>query len=449
MAGKNLNARVNLTPGNLGAVGNALSGLGGNLGKGLLGSLQGALGGLGKTLQGALGSVGGGLTGELQGALSGVNLGKVAGQVQNTLQGPANVVAPPIASGANNAAGTAAAGGGSLGIDGGAASIAGPLGIALAVASAVKEKIDKGVHDLNAAPFEGIGKGLGLVDHGLKSLNSSLGPLSLAFDALDASTEGLHKFAGAVKDVPVLGPWASGLADGLTAAVAPMRSLTESMISLGKQANQAAGLLYDRAVADTAATVGRVFVPVLRLATDAIRLFGDVAASILPSGQEVSQAFEPLKDILGDVKDAATALAPIFRDVLAAELRSLGKVLRFVADQIHNSPLLSSLRLLGTLTGGQSLTSSVGAASTTAKFSGIEEFSKQNQLRAFGGGAESAPIQTRDYVAKIYELLRERLKAPTEAAGRGISGVAGRDPATIRHALTGAVGNAIFQWAGR
>ena len=226
----------------------------------------------------------------------------------------------------------------------------------------------------------------------------------------------------------------SMLIDAILAVVGPAKQLTETMLDLAKAASPAQGKQFDLAVADSVAVLGRVFVPVLELATDAVRTFGDFLASILPNSGDIRAALAPLNDVMKEMREVAADLAPIIKhDLLVAlglfaeGLKNLVSQLKAVWGQVRN--------LFGIQKNEAGLASSQGASASTASFSGIEEYSRQNQLRAASAGSENIMsttegelVQIKMEVKAIVAILKEygakaNASVPGQIANRYVQGV--------------------------
>src|SRR5262249_37717173 len=104
--------------------------------------------------------------------------------------------------------------------------------------------------------------------------------------------------------------------------------------------------------------------PVIETLGQAARLFGDVLATILPSGQEMKELLQPINDLLADLRDALAPIAHLLHDVLVVGFKALGAVLRIVLIPFQ---LLAKL-LTSIFGGGEGLKDSTGAAARNIRF---------------------------------------------------------------------------------
>lgn len=193
---------------------------------------------------------------------------------------------------------------------------------------------------------------------------------------------GLSSLAG------VAGP--AGMA--LTAVAAGITALTKAATSLGGAASPAALQRYELAMQDTSAVLGRIFVPLLEHMGDAMRLVGDVLASVLPSTDEMREAMAPFREALVDMKKIFTDLAPAIRVFLKASLQVAAMFARITVAiglfQIRTAAWLAGLD--GT---GKELQSSMGAAKRNINFTSAEDYAKQVYKAAFSAQAGKDPTQ--------------------------------------------------------
>lgn len=240
--------------------------------------------------------------------------------------------------------------------------------------------------------------------------------------------------ASAGKAAPVL----AGV-EGLAAALGPLAAVagavsqvTAAMIQLGKAASPVAAEKLDMALEDMQATMGRVFVPVVELATDGIRLMGDALASILPSTEEMREAMAPFKDMFADLRDAFASVAPALKELIKFAVQVQSVVWKLTA--VFATWPIQLGKLFGLFSGKEPLKSSVGAAARPASFSSIDEYSRKLYLSALssgnatGGGApEKGPVET------LIEQAIEQLKIIAGAVTKA------KD---VKEAITSAAGTA-------
>lgn len=294
---------------------------------------------------------------------------------------------------------------------------------------------------------------------------------SAAFNA-QIVTQGVQQIGGAFKGLlgslnPVT-PALKVFTVGLDLLQAPMLGLVgalkgfrDSVGSLGSAVSEFVRLaspvhvqLFNLAMDDLTASIGKILIPVLKASTAFVRMFGDVIfrlsgpfqqlmsaffdpiTELLP---ELVNAFAPLLDAFGEVvKVTAGVLAPImkqlvplFADVaigLGAALAALASpaILAAMAAMATAVTVLVSafaplIAILGTLgwavqkafeyigrvlgirpaAGG-----SVGAAVRPATIGSVEEYGKKAQQAAFSLGTAATPeATTADFVERLFKYL--------------------------------------------
>jgi len=211
---------------------------------------------------------------------------------------------------------------------------------------------------------------------------------------LKAETNNL-KFGGTlgplVTGLGKLGPYAAVAAvalAGVGIALKGVEKVANVVIGLAAKASPMAFERFQLAVDDTQAIIGRVFVPVLEQATQGVRLVADVLASVLPTQQEMRAVMRELDPVFKSLRESATEIAPIIRDVAVVHLKAAAIALKVFADHIQmvikaakvasGKSLLDALRekLFGKKDDPE-LASSYGASQFGGvRFSGAEEFSK-------------------------------------------------------------------------
>jgi len=145
---------------------------------------------------------------------------------------------------------------------------------------------------------------------------------------------------------------------------------------------------FTRTLADIAGVIGQTLAPVLDTFTQALRLFGDVLASLLPDQQTMNELMEPVRDMIKELAETFKMLLPVLKPIIR-DVLTLAKIL--VTEFAEGLKLVFSLirdflSLLGYKV--QELRSSVGAAAGPATYTGIAELGRQTRLSAYG--AESA-----------------------------------------------------------
>lgn len=244
----------------------------------------------------------------------------------------------------------------------------------------------------------------------------------------------------------VAGP--AGMA--ITAVAAAVSGLAKAAISLGGAASPVALQRYELALADTQAVLGRIFVPLLEHMGDAMRLVGDVLASVLPSTAEMRDATEPFRDALKDLKAIFTDLAPAIKIAIKGMLviqKALWKIAMTVGlFQIRAAAAVA--KATGALPANkQGLKSSVGASGRRVDFVGLEEYAKQVYKAAAAGGTQSVEekmSQDIGIIAEVIQRIADYIGAGKKAADTA-KGVASQVPNVLGMAYdpAGSVINAL------
>lgn len=208
--------------------------------------------------------------------------------------------------------------------------------------------------------------------------------------------------------------------------------------------------LFNLAMDDLTASIGKALMPALEAATGFVRMFADVIFKLAAPLQRLIAAFAgPLNNVfkslanvggtivaaLTPVIDAVTAFVRPFMklgealfkivafgaelaitglakalDLLMAPLAVVGKLLEDFADSILkfvNNSIGFIRRLFGMR---ETAGTSVGAAVRPAQFTSIEEYGKRAQQAAFSLGTASSPEErTADFASKLYTYITTRL----------------------------------------
>lgn len=237
--------------------------------------------------------------------------------------------------------------------------------------------------------FGGKGGGLGstalsALGGGMRGLGGALGGGGIggALGGLSSSLGGLAGVAGPV-----------GIA--LTAVSAGVTALAKAATSLGGAASPAALDRYTLAMEDAQAVMGRIFVPLLEHMGTAMRVVGDVLATVLPSTDEMREAMAPFREGLEDLKKIFTDLAPIIKAFLKATLQ-VAAVFAKIGMTIGLFQIRAAAWLAGMagLTGGGQLVSSMGASKRNINFTQGEDYAKQVYKAAFASQTGKDPVQT-------------------------------------------------------
>jgi hypothetical protein len=250
------------------------------------------------------------------------------------------------------------------------------------------------------------------------------------------------------------------IAAGAMMAASAIKDLTLKMIDMAAAAAPGQYELFNQALNDTQAVIGRVFVPVLELATDAVRGFADFMTNILPTTDQVREAFEPLREALDEVKAVMMEMAPFIRDVFAASLKALAVSIKVVVDQFR-----LALKTFDAMTFGffraynqfaePANKSSMGAAAGPARYMEVEDLGRQAALASFKLGTAGEKSQKRpeertadgidrivdffvdDIIPAVQELRRKAGKAGdfVKGAAQGVESVL--DPMGLWRGLLG------------
>lgn len=277
----------------------------------------------------------------------------------------------------------------------------------------------------------------------------------------------------------------SGLTRGVSSLVNIFGSVERAVVSFGNQltkfvgqANPAAVIRFQIAVADLQAVIGRALLPVMNQVTAVVRYLADAFASLSPKTQQFVAALAGgagLGAVFGGLAAAASALIKVLgpwpaifgavAGVLAGMLtqtergrelfRAMGSVLSSLAGVIEGvlvpvlrfvTPLVELLAIglaqladvihgildfIG-LAEDVKPNASVGAAVRRANIGSIESFQQRNVQSAYSGGISDIPRESlgelkgiRSGIDKLPDRLAERMRDRT-TPGRGTPGDAGR-----------------------
>jgi hypothetical protein len=158
----------------------------------------------------------------------------------------------------------------------------------------------------------------------------------------------------------------------------------KAMLDLAGKASPVQMERFQMALDDAQAVAGRMFVPVLELATDGMRLFGDVLASILPSADEMRTVLAPIKDAFNDLRDGLAPMAPVLRELIKFSIQGAAAILKL---SITLNPFIKILGALGRLSGAAPLETSVGAAQKPAQFMSVDAYIRQSYAAAASMGS--------------------------------------------------------------
>lgn len=283
----------------------------------------------------------------------------------------------------------------------------------------------KGLGKLAAAPFALVSKGLSSVSGGLHELQGPLGPIGAMLSGMSAAIEGV---GSVIKSIPVVGEVLGPMIDAMAAIPKLIADITNSLVSMAAKASPAQFKIWQLALDDVQGVIGRSFVPVLRLMTEAVRFFGDILATILPSMEEVNAALAPMRsawnDIKESLKDVVAVIGPYIKETLLSAITVLGVALKGLAAnfRILMFPISALLKFLGINT---DLKSSQGASARQAKIGGLEEYEKGLQVSAYGAGyGEDKQTQQVNLLGEIRNILGDINNFFINLPGQIIDGMA-------------------------
>lgn len=250
------------------------------------------------------------------------------------------------------------------------------------------------------------------------------------------------------------------VAAGAAMAASAIKDLTLKMIDMAAAAAPGQYELFRQALADTQAVIGRTFVPVLELATDVARSFGDFLANILPTSAQVREALDPVKEAFQAVKEEMREVAPFIRDSFVVALKLMAQAVRQTVDQFR-----FALKMLDGMTGGffklynqftdPADKSSVGAAAAPARYMEVEDLGKQAALASFqlgtaGEQSQQSPEEktaagvtaiaqfvVQDLLPAVQEFRRRAGKTAGAIEGAVEGATGGMDPLGIMRGLLG------------
>ena len=201
--------------------------------------------------------------------------------------------------------------------------------------------------------------------------------------------------------------------------------LGNSIVGIVGKANPAVAEQFNLALNDTTAVLGQALMPVLKVVTQLMRLFGDALASF--SG--------PLGDVLGEIAEALIPVFELLADAFARIGQAVVEVLRFLMPFIKVAIegvrtifewIGKAIRFLLDLIGidiGESPVkkgASVGAAARQANITSVSDVIAQAQKSAFSLGTASGPnfaavtakstVEIRGVLGEILATLRNPLR---------------------------------------
>ena len=198
------------------------------------------------------------------------------------------------------------------------------------------------------------------------------------------------------------------IALGVGAAIA--EKAFEKAVQLANVANPASVEQFNMALADIQGVIGQRLVPVVELATEIARDWGDVIANMLPSTQDVRNLLDELRPSIDEVKEAMLELAPIVKEVGKVGLKEMALTLKTVVQGAKPflDVMVQAAHGLQTLLFGEDLgpgkATARGAAAGPAKIQGLEDLSNDIITSAFKIGRPEAEDPQKQLTGGILAL---------------------------------------------
>lgn len=219
-------------------------------------------------------------------------------------------------------------------------------------------------------------------------------------------------------------------------AVAKLGLSLQSFVAL---ANPAVAEQFTLALKDTLAVIGQALTPVLQVATQILRIFGDavagfsgdlgqalgvIASALIPVFEVFAEVFARLGQVAAEVLKFVAPLIRFVAEGIKAVFEWLGRGIRFLLDligiEIGDSPLKKG--------------ASTGAAARSAQIGSVQDAISKAMVSALSLGLASGPNYAAmtaentaqmivrmnslvDKVAKILDWLSKPFKAVDDAAG--------------------------------
>lgn len=311
-------------------------------------------------------------------------------------------------------------------IAGGLGSLGGMVGEAAGgpVGALIGKMIGQGVAEVPGAVIGAVGKaiaapaqlaayGLNLFSSGLKELAGALGPIGAG---LDLATESMKQFSGVLSAIPIVGGLLGPLMDTAVGVPGIIKDILTTLVSFTQTANPGAFYLWDYTLKSVVSTIGSSFLPVLEIMREAVALFGDTLANILPDFTEVRSALTEVRNAFmgfaSEFRDALREIGPVIRDFLIDGLRQLS---HWAAVAVRTLSLaVTELRGALGLRGGPGGFRGALPPAATAGMGSIEEYQRQLQLSAFRVPGTMSPqermAQDIEDMAKVDTEARDLLK---------------------------------------
>ncbi len=198
------------------------------------------------------------------------------------------------------------------------------------------------------------------------------------------------------------------IALGVGAAIA--EKAFEKAVQLANVANPASVEQFNMALADIQGVIGQRLVPVVELATEIARDWGDVIANMLPSTQDVRNLLDELRPSIDEVKEAMLEAAPVVKELAKDGLKAMALTLKTVVQGAR--PFLDALvqaahglqLLFFGEDRGPGTATARGAAAGPAKIQGLEDLSNDIITSAFRVGRPEAEDPQKQLTGGILAL---------------------------------------------
>jgi hypothetical protein len=292
----------------------------------------------------------------------------------------------------------AAGGGGTAGAVGGmaGAAVGGPAGALVGrVVGTALAALPKALGDAIAVPAKLATGALEGVASSLRQLQGPLGPVGAGLDLLGGS---LQTVSNVVKAIPLVGSLLGPLSDVLAGIPNTLADVTHSLVNMAAAASPGQFRVWQIALEDVQGVIGQRFLPVLDVMRQGVRLFGDVLATFLPTGEEVRAAMGELRAVFAamanEVRNAAGEMGPSIRGMLVEGIKTLAHWAAVAARTVGilASRLAAFANTRGFGTPGAGAASSVGASAQPAAITSFEEYQRQLQVASFREpGAAASP----------------------------------------------------------
>lgn len=249
-------------------------------------------------------------------------------------------------------------------------------------------------------------------------------PFLFAKQASTVASQGLGTSAGME---------AAGGAVGVAVGAAIMafnkiKEVIGTLADYSAKSNPAAAKMLSEAFEDLEAVIGARFTPVVKFATQAVRLIGDFLQSILPTEAQFEEAVAALQPVMNEFRELLTEIAPYVKDYLVDSLKNFVAVLRFTVTETVRLvrtlaaavKFVTGYELLKTPGPAPRLQSSFGAAAREATYVSNEEVGRRAVLNAFNRGFG---VNWQEKTANAAESINEKMdKLMEQSSGPGGNG---------------------------